>query len=78
MHAVLKKKLFGNISPIILKGGALNAIRFPEVLQTLPFHLISSRSTTILCVRKNGKVVMAGDGQVSQGGSVVKGNARKV
>jgi len=34
--------------------------------------------TTILCVRKNGKTVMAGDGQVSMGSSVVKGNARKV
>lgn len=34
--------------------------------------------TTILCVRKDGKVVMAGDGQVSMGSSVVKGNAKKV
>ena len=34
--------------------------------------------TTILCVRKDGKTVMAGDGQVSMGSSVVKGNARKV
>ena len=34
--------------------------------------------TTILCVRRNGKVAMAGDGQVSLGQTVVKGNARKV
>jgi ATP-dependent HslUV protease, peptidase subunit HslV len=34
--------------------------------------------TTILAVRKNGTTVMAGDGQVSMGSSVVKGNARKV
>lgn len=34
--------------------------------------------TTILCVRKNGLVVMAGDGQVSMGSSVVKGNAKKI
>jgi len=34
--------------------------------------------TTILCVRRNGKVAMAGDGQVSIGPTVVKGNARKV
>lgn len=40
--------------------------------------LTTKRTTTILCVRKNGIVVMAGDGQVSQGSSVVKGNARKV
>lgn len=34
--------------------------------------------TTILCVRKGKKVVMAGDGQVSMGATVVKGQARKV
>ena len=34
--------------------------------------------TTILCVRRDGKVTMAGDGQVSLGNTVVKGNARKV
>jgi ATP-dependent HslUV protease subunit HslV len=34
--------------------------------------------TTILCVRRDGKVAMAGDGQVSLGNTVVKGNARKV
>ncbi|MCL2380705.1 MAG: ATP-dependent protease subunit HslV [Treponema sp.] len=35
-------------------------------------------STTILAVRRNGKVAMAGDGQVSLGHTVVKNNARKV
>ncbi len=34
--------------------------------------------TTILCVRKGGRVAMAGDGQVSMGQTVIKGNARKV
>jgi ATP-dependent HslUV protease, peptidase subunit HslV len=34
--------------------------------------------TTILSVRKGGLVAMAGDGQVSLGQTVVKGNARKV
>ncbi len=34
--------------------------------------------TTILCVRKNGTVVIAGDGQVSLGDTIIKGNARKV
>ena len=34
--------------------------------------------TTILSVLKNGKVVIAGDGQVSLGQTVIKGNARKV
>ncbi len=34
--------------------------------------------TTILSVRKNGKVVIAGDGQVSLGPTVIKATARKV
>lgn len=34
--------------------------------------------TTILSVRRNGKVVLGGDGQVSLGNTVLKGNARKV
>jgi ATP-dependent HslUV protease subunit HslV len=34
--------------------------------------------TTVLCVRKNGKVVIAADGQVTLGNTVLKSNARKV
>ena len=36
------------------------------------------KSTTILSVRKNGKVAMGGDGQVTLGQTVMKKNARKV
>ena len=36
------------------------------------------RGTTILSVRRQGKVVIGGDGQVTQGNTVMKGNARKV
>ncbi len=36
------------------------------------------RSTTVIVVRRNGKVAMAGDGQVTMGETVMKGNARKV
>ncbi len=36
------------------------------------------RGTTILSVRRNNKVVIGGDGQVSFGDTVMKGNARKV
>ena len=36
------------------------------------------RATTILMVRKGGRVVIGGDGQVSVGDTVLKGNARKV
>ena len=38
----------------------------------------SLRGTTILCVRKNDSVVIAGDGQVTFGNTVLKSNARKV
>ena len=38
----------------------------------------SWHGTTILAVRKNGKVVIAGDGQVTLGQTVIKPNARKV
>ncbi|MBQ7577067.1 MAG: ATP-dependent protease subunit HslV [Synergistaceae bacterium] len=34
--------------------------------------------TTIVCVRKDSRVAMAGDGQVTLGSQVIKGNARKV
>ena len=36
------------------------------------------RSTTVLCVRRNGKVVMAADGQVTMGSAVMKTGARKL
>ena len=41
--------------------------RFPEI-----------RSTTVLCVRRNGKVTMAGDGQVTMGSEIIKGSAKKI
>ena len=36
------------------------------------------RSTTVLCVRRDGKVVMAADGQVTLGHEVLKSTARKI
>jgi len=36
------------------------------------------RSTTVLLVQRNGDVAMAGDGQVTLGETVIKGNARKL
>jgi ATP-dependent HslUV protease subunit HslV len=38
-----------------------------------PFH-----ATTVLCVSHGGKTVMASDGQVTMGDTVIKGSARKV
>ncbi len=43
-----------------------------------PNDPVGWHGTTILCVRRDGAVAMAGDGQVSLGQTVVKGNARKV
>ena len=39
---------------------------------------VKIRSTTVIAVKKDGKVAMAGDGQVTLGDTVCKGNARKV
>ena len=36
------------------------------------------QGTTILCVRRGSSVVIGGDGQVSMGSTIMKGNARKV
>jgi len=41
-------------------------------------HIPSWHGTTIVTVRKDGKVVIAGDGQVSLGQTVIKHNAKKV
>lgn len=39
---------------------------------------VEIRSTTVIAVKKDGKVAIAGDGQVTLGNTVCKGNARKV
>ncbi len=41
-------------------------------------HAASWHGTTILSVRKDGRVVVAGDGQVTFGNTVIKAGARKV
>src|SRR5437762_3769746 len=47
-----------------------------RVFSLMPKRL--SRSTTVLCVRRDGKVVMAGEGQVTLGESVIKHSAKKI
>src|SRR6266481_4681464 len=47
-------------------------------LQTSILMKQKIRSTTILCVRRDGKVVLAGDGQVTLGQEVLKASARKL
>jgi ATP-dependent HslUV protease subunit HslV len=46
--------------------------------QQMPRSMIEWHGTTILCVRKNNRVAIAGDGQVTMGNVRVKSNARKV
>ncbi|HMQ03972.1 MAG TPA: ATP-dependent protease subunit HslV [Pyrinomonadaceae bacterium] len=41
-------------------------------------HLAKIRSTTVLLVRRNGAVAIAGDGQVTLGDTVIKGTAKKI
>ncbi len=49
-------------------------------LETHPFDLSQGRirSTTVICVRRGDQVVMAADGQVTLGSSVLKHTARKI
>ena len=47
-------------------------------MQHPPHDPVGWHGTTILCVRRGAQVAMAGDGQVSLGNTVIKGNARKV
>src|ERR1700729_855879 len=49
----------------------------PEVAAQAPTRRLI-RSTTVLCVRRDNKVVMAGDGQVTLGESVIKHGAKKI
>ena len=46
--------------------------------QAASHGLIQWHGTTIIGVRKNGRTIIAGDGQVSMGNTVMKPNARKV
>ena len=54
-------------------GGVLTSARMSNNSSFPDWH-----GTTILAVRKGGKTVVAGDGQVSMGQTVVKGTAKKV
>ncbi len=49
-----------------------------HTIHTASHDPVGWHGTTILCVRHAGQVAMAGDGQVTLGQTVIKGNARKV
>jgi ATP-dependent HslUV protease subunit HslV len=51
-------------------------VQYEDPDDSRPKRLI--RSTTVLCVRRDDKVVMAGDGQVTLGESVIKHKAKKI
>jgi len=58
--------------------GLTRAIRSPSVMMTARLMSSSMHGTTILSIRKGKKVVIIGDGQISLGNTVIKGNAIKV
>ena len=88
----LRRRLFINFPAWLLQseprliGAALAgmvALAYISVSQVLSTRRMEDfgktwHGTTILCVRKGGQVVVAGDGQVSMGQTVVKSNARKL
>jgi ATP-dependent HslUV protease subunit HslV len=59
---------------LVRKAVVRRAFHSSVVVGELPQY----HGTTILCVRKNGKVCMMGDGQVSMGSMMVKPNAKKI
>src|SRR5436853_4840680 len=52
-------------------------LRHPQS-RTMTSMTSKMHSTTIICVRRNGKVAIAGDGQVTLGDTVIKHGARKI
>lgn len=54
-----------------------HAIRSSSNLRLDRFYNGESHSTTVLCVRKDGDVVLVADGQVTMGGTIVKPNVKK-
>jgi ATP-dependent HslUV protease, peptidase subunit HslV len=54
------------------------ALSGPVLIGAEMSNELTMHATTILTVRRGGKVVIAGDGQVSLGQTIMKGNAKKV
>jgi ATP-dependent HslUV protease, peptidase subunit HslV len=62
----------------LVEQGGWDHLGAMQTQSSNPYDPVGWHGTTILCVRRDGQVAMAGDGQVSLGQTVVKGNARKV
>jgi ATP-dependent HslUV protease, peptidase subunit HslV len=65
-------------SALQFRQSALHVVQQLDEKVNVMAEPVQWHGTTILTVRKAGKVVIAGDGQVSLGQTVIKGNARKV
>ncbi|EGG75423.1 ATP-dependent protease subunit HslV [Gluconacetobacter sp. SXCC-1] len=63
--------------PLVLAAEGFISIIMQDY-HSSPHDPVGWHGTTILCVRRGGQVAMAGDGQVTLGATVIKGNARKV
>jgi ATP-dependent HslUV protease subunit HslV len=61
-----------------INGLTIEAVLDEAATETLMSNDLTMHATTIVTVRKGGRVVIAGDGQVSMGQTIMKGNARKV
>jgi ATP-dependent HslUV protease subunit HslV len=64
-------------SSAILPGSAL-PLQNSSGLQTADGSRTRIRSTTVVCVRRDGHVAMAADGQVTMGDAIMKHSARKI
>ncbi len=63
----------------IVPGPSVSNLQAPPLdLGAVPMEARRIRSTTVLCVRRGDQVVMAADGQVSLGGTVMKHSAKKI
>ncbi len=59
----------------------MRKIQYPRTNSNNPLDLSDGRrirSTTVICVRRGDRVVMAADGQVSLGSTIMKGSAKKI
>jgi len=75
MNDIFRASLKKHHEPVIpAKAGIQKTTKLESEDKTLDQY----RGTTILSVRRNGSVVIGGDGQVSMGHTIMKSNARKV
>jgi len=74
MNSILRRQVVSKVA----KMQPIRAAAAASFHSSSPSQANELHGTTILCVRKNGKVCMMGDGQVSMGNMIVKSNATKI